>query len=616
MKIVCDACQAKYSISDDKVQGKVFKIRCKKCSNIIVVRGGAGASEPAPAAQEKDTRVYDYGYDAASGESAPAGDDAVWHLVINQDQVGPMTVAEVQQRFASGEVDGETFAWREGFADWLPLSQVDAFAGLIQSGSTTTAGGGGAAAIGAMFGSGGDEAGGTTRSDPGDLFAAASGTSSSRSHEDDDGGDLFGSKPAASAASSSAAASANSKLRGERNENSVLFSLNNLAQLASDKPAISAPSSQSSGGAGHATGAAGGEGSGLIDIRSMASAYMGSSGSALGKPQTASAIGSIDDLPVFGGGGFSEPAVLVPTVRAGGNNKIMYLMIGAVSLLAVVAIVMVVILMKNKGGDAKKTDQVATTDTGSNKPDVAPDKTTGSAAVATDTPKTDTSATPSGSAAAAAAPDTTAKTDTTTTAPAKTDTAATVAKADTAKTPAKTTSTPAKTTSTPAKTSSVSSSTPAKTAKTETPAAPTTTAKADAGGGGCDEVSCVLNNYEGTCCAKFKKGGKAPAGGGGGGGGAKPAAGGGGDLPDGLDRSMISAGISNVKARVTGCGDKSSAKGKVKVHVKVGGDGKVANVSVESSPDAALGSCVQAAVSKATFAKTQSGGSFSYPFVF
>src|ERR1700759_1870034 len=176
MKIVCDACQAKYSISDDKVQGKVFKIRCKKCSNIIVVRGGAGASEPAPVAQEKDTRVYDYGYDGAPGGESAAADDAVWHLVINQDQVGPMTVAEVQQRFAAGEVDGESFTWREGFADWLPLSQVDAFAGLVTSGSTTTAGGGGAAAIGAMFGSG-DDAGGTTRSDPGDLFAAASSSS-------------------------------------------------------------------------------------------------------------------------------------------------------------------------------------------------------------------------------------------------------------------------------------------------------------------------------------------------------------------------------------------------------------------------------------------------------
>ena len=100
MKIVCDACQAKYSISDDKVQGKVFKIRCKKCSNIIVVRGGAQAAEaPAPAQQEKDTRVYDYGYEGGQG-----GDESVWHVVINQDQVGPMTAAEVQQRFASGVI--------------------------------------------------------------------------------------------------------------------------------------------------------------------------------------------------------------------------------------------------------------------------------------------------------------------------------------------------------------------------------------------------------------------------------------------------------------------------------------------------------------------------------
>src|SRR4029077_16450817 len=107
MKIVCDACQAKYSISDDKVQGKVFKIRCKKCSNIIVVRGGAGAAEAAPAPQDqKDTRVYDYGYEGVA--TAGGGDEAVWHLVINQDQVGPLTIAEVQQKFASGEVDAET----------------------------------------------------------------------------------------------------------------------------------------------------------------------------------------------------------------------------------------------------------------------------------------------------------------------------------------------------------------------------------------------------------------------------------------------------------------------------------------------------------------------------
>ena len=39
MKIVCGSCQAKYSIADEKVAGKVFKIRCKRCSEVIVVRG-------------------------------------------------------------------------------------------------------------------------------------------------------------------------------------------------------------------------------------------------------------------------------------------------------------------------------------------------------------------------------------------------------------------------------------------------------------------------------------------------------------------------------------------------------------------------------------------------
>ena len=139
MKIVCDACAAKYSIADDKVKGKVFKIRCKKCSNIIVVRGTAGAADE-PAAgpyDQKETRVYDYGSQDA-GAPAPA-DDAVWHVVIDQEQVGPISVADVQARFAANELDTESYIWREGFTDWLPMSQVPEFAALVAGGSTTAA---------------------------------------------------------------------------------------------------------------------------------------------------------------------------------------------------------------------------------------------------------------------------------------------------------------------------------------------------------------------------------------------------------------------------------------------------------------------------------------------
>ena len=323
MKIVCDACQAKYSISDDKVQGKVFKIRCKKCSNIIVVRGGAGRRRSRTALRTGEGHARLRLRLRRRPAATPAGDEAVWHLVIDQDQVGPMTVAEVQQRFAAGEVDAETFTWREGFADWLPLAQVDAFAGARRVGRRRRR----APAAAAAARGGRRDVRRRRRRRGAARRAAIRAICSRRRRRRRARRDATTTTAAICSAAKPAAArgagrggGGNSKLRGERNENSVLFSLNNLAQLASDKPrdlgavVVDAAS-------GHATGAAGGEGSGLIDIRSMASAYLGGGGAAVGKPATASAIGSIDDLPVFGGGGFSEPAVIVPTAARGGEQQ-------------------------------------------------------------------------------------------------------------------------------------------------------------------------------------------------------------------------------------------------------------------------------------------------------
>jgi predicted Zn finger-like uncharacterized protein len=593
MKIVCDACQAKYSISDDKVQGKVFKIRCKKCSNIIVVRGGAGAAEPAPAPQqEKDTRVYDYGYEG--GDHAPAGDESVWHVVINQDQVGPMTAVDVQQRFAAGEIDSETYVWREGFADWLPMAQVDTFAALVASGAAPGAGaaaarGAGAEAVASMFG---DDAPG--RSDPGDLFAAAS---AGNARHDDDGSDLFGSKPSASQPT------AGPRLRGERNENSVLFSLNNLAQLASDKPAPAATHSAAAA-VGAASGPAGGEGSGLIDIRSMASAYLGGPGGGQAKPASAG-IGSIDDLPVFGGGGFSEPAVIVPIAARSNNNKLMYALIGSVGLLVVAAAIVVVVLIRG-GAPAPTPTMVAAADKNEPQSDKA-------AAAPPAEPK------PPESGATAPTPTEVKQPDSSSDAKTRDAKATTDGTSDAKRAPATTHKTPSpapassSTTSPPPPRPRPVEKAPPPVAK-EPPPTPRDTGKDSSKGDSCDEVSCVLNNYEGACCAKFKRGG--------GGGGAKPTGGGASgagpksDLPESLDRAMISDGVSKVKARVMSCGEKSPAKGQVKVSVKVSPDGHVTSVTVKNTPDAGLGNCVAGMMQKATFAKTQTGGSFSYPYTF
>jgi predicted Zn finger-like uncharacterized protein len=620
MKIVCDACQAKYSISDDKVQGKVFKIRCKKCSNIIVVRGGAGAAEPAPAPQqEKDTRVYDYGYDG--GDHAPGGDESVWHVVINQDQVGPMTAVQVQQRFASGEIDRETYVWREGFADWLPLAQVDTFTALASSGAAASpsARSSGSEAVAAMFGGGEEVVAG--RSDPGDLFAAASVGAARR---DDDGGDLFGSKPAAAAPPAS---QASSKLRGERNENSVLFSLNNLAQLASDKPVAAPALASSPSSAGVSSGGSGGEGSGLIDIRSMASAYLGGPGGGGGKPVSAG-IGSIDDLPVFGGGGFSEPAVIVPIAARASNNKLMYALIGSVGLLSVAAVIVVVVLFK--GGDSRSgstgaaagpastavaSDRSAVKPAetgGADRPDPRPATASAAGPGASSGPASVASAGTAGGTPAGAAPaasgDRPPSGAASASAPANSG-GSRVAASDPAPAhavAAHKTATPGKSTTEPVKTAAK----PDKPDKPDKPVAKADSAKAGGGDSSCDEISCVLNNNDGPCCAKYKKG-KTGGGGGGGGAAAKNS-----DLPERLDRGMISDGIGKVRALVTTCSDKSSAKGQVKVSVKVGPDGKIISVTVKETPDAGLGNCVAGMVQRATFAKTQEGGSFAYPYTF
>src|SRR5688500_17618988 len=108
MKIVCESCGAKYSIADERVTGKVFKIRCKRCSEVIIVRGDQQAQ---PAA-----------------EQAPAGashdQTAIWHVVVEGEQAGPYAPAQLAEMLSAGTVDWEAYVWTEGFDNWLPMRDV------------------------------------------------------------------------------------------------------------------------------------------------------------------------------------------------------------------------------------------------------------------------------------------------------------------------------------------------------------------------------------------------------------------------------------------------------------------------------------------------------------
>jgi predicted Zn finger-like uncharacterized protein len=125
MKIVCGSCGAKYSIADEKVQGKVFKIRCRKCSNVIVVKGSAdGSSVEHLSAAEAESASADFGGGANAAE---------WYVVIDGDQSGPMTPDEIEAQVASGRITPDCFVWRDGMGDWSLLKDVDIFQHLAQS---------------------------------------------------------------------------------------------------------------------------------------------------------------------------------------------------------------------------------------------------------------------------------------------------------------------------------------------------------------------------------------------------------------------------------------------------------------------------------------------------
>jgi len=354
MKIVCESCGAKYSIADEKVAGKVFKIRCKKCSEVIVVRGDQQEDEA--------TRVADVGLSAPPPEA-----DAVWHIVINGDQQGPFSPAQIGEMLTAGTVDWEAYVWREGFDNWLPARDVEPLVQAITTGGD--AGGSGdtgadpfgesAGAGGGLFGGGGASAfaaepapapaARAARAGGGDLFAQADAGSSPFGGGDDDDG-VVASAPSPRVSNQQAS------LTGQRNENSVLFSLANLQALATGTPGgggSSGASASSSSGQAKA-GMAAGEGSGLIDIRALASAGGLGGGMMGGGSSSSSKKESVDDLLSIGSGGspfaptLGAP-MLAPAKQEGGNKGV--IIGGFVAVMAVVAIAAVVLVVVLGGKD-------------------------------------------------------------------------------------------------------------------------------------------------------------------------------------------------------------------------------------------------------------------------
>jgi DNA-directed RNA polymerase subunit RPC12/RpoP len=71
MKFVCDRCGKKYATAEDPAPGKVYKLKCKACGHLIVVKGQAGTMTGIPAITAAEAEMA-----AAAQEPTPTPDPA------------------------------------------------------------------------------------------------------------------------------------------------------------------------------------------------------------------------------------------------------------------------------------------------------------------------------------------------------------------------------------------------------------------------------------------------------------------------------------------------------------------------------------------------------------
>lgn len=471
MKISCQSCQAKYTIADEKVLGKIVKIRCKKCSATIVINGNEAPSAAAGPA------VYDY---TAQGSAEQ------WTVNVADGDQRTMTSVELIDAYKSGVVTDETFCWKDGMSDWLPLREIEVLHAMCAAGHHPSIapdapshhdaqdeqptriqesnlgslfGGSEPAPVAAMpepspNGYGAGMFGGAAAAAVAAPTAAAAAAARRAGGRGAPGTDLFGGAAHAGgeddvmtsvgAGAPHAHGPGGDKMTGERNENSVLFSLSALTNTAPGKSAHSEPPP------------AMGEASGLIDIRAL-SAGMAS------VPQRSN---KVDDIMNLAGGGAFTPSLTAPVLAAsafeapdyaaaaagnaeaqasGGNKTLLFAIIGGAIVVVLALVVVFFVILKSPDEPTAKT---------------TPSSTASANATTTTTVTATTPVTTTPVATTAAPPDTAPTASATASAPPSATTTATATVTTTASTKPTATTTTTATVTAPATTTAPASDAP------------------------------------------------------------------------------------------------------------------------------------------------------------
>jgi len=156
MKFVCDRCQTKYSIADERVRGKILKVKCKSCTNVITVREArrpsAGYSTVNATGHDSERTVlapnpgmmaeamFAPAASAAAPAHAPArqtgahaiptapDDGLAWYMALSGERSGPFSRKQLVDKLFALPKNADVHVWNEKLGDWKPPTDVSAVA--------------------------------------------------------------------------------------------------------------------------------------------------------------------------------------------------------------------------------------------------------------------------------------------------------------------------------------------------------------------------------------------------------------------------------------------------------------------------------------------------------
>lgn len=245
MNIQCQQCGTSYAVADEKVRGRLMKVRCKSCGEVIrvdgTVLGAADGSSAPPQLAAAPTGKPSLSRPPSLG-ARPDAEDAVWHIAVGDSTQGPYTLDELREYYAQGSVMLDTLVYRDGFEEWRPAGELPELAAPSQAQSPLQAG----------------------------ALAFAGGVSM--------GSDPFGERRPQSAIKSPRVSAAEMLDENVSREHTVQFSLDQIRALSSVSQPVQMPSASpsslpprmSTSAGTSAAGYASGDGSGLIDVRKLA----------------------------------------------------------------------------------------------------------------------------------------------------------------------------------------------------------------------------------------------------------------------------------------------------------------------------------------------------------